>query len=130
MALNPAYEDIGKGFVQQYYALFDDPTQRCNLVNMYNTESSFMTFEGIQIQGSDKIMQKLNSLGFQKITRVLTAVDSQPMFDGGVLIHVLGRLQADEDPPHAFSQIFVLKSLGSAFFCQHDIFRLAIHDTA
>lgn len=36
MALNPAYEAIGKGFVQQYYALFDDPVQRQNLVNMYN----------------------------------------------------------------------------------------------
>lgn len=36
MALNPQYEDIGKGFVQQYYAIFDDPTQRQGLVNLYN----------------------------------------------------------------------------------------------
>lgn len=36
MALNPQYEDIGKGFVQQYYALFDDPTQRANLVHLFN----------------------------------------------------------------------------------------------
>lgn len=36
MALNPSYEAIGKGFVQQYYALFDDPVQRPNLINMYN----------------------------------------------------------------------------------------------
>lgn len=36
MALNPQYEVIGKGFVQQYYALFDDPAQRPNLINMYN----------------------------------------------------------------------------------------------
>lgn len=33
------------------------------------------------------------SLSFQKITRVITTVDSQPTFDGGVLINVLGRLQ-------------------------------------
>ncbi|XP_018578410.1 probable nuclear transport factor 2 isoform X1 [Anoplophora glabripennis] len=130
MALNPQYEAIGKGFVQQYYALFDDPTQRPNLVNMYNVELSFMTFEGVQLQGSVKIMEKLNSLSFQKINRIITAVDSQPMFDGGVLINVLGRLQADEDPPHAFSQIFVLKPLGNSFFVQHDIFRLGIHDIA
>jgi hypothetical protein len=38
--------------------------------------------------------------------------------------------QADEDPPHAFSQIFVLKPLGNSFFVQHDIFRLGIHNTA
>ena len=39
MALNLQYEAIGKGFVQQYYALFDDPTQRPNLVNMYNVSA-------------------------------------------------------------------------------------------
>ncbi|XP_066594742.1 probable nuclear transport factor 2 isoform X2 [Prorops nasuta] len=128
MALNPSYEAIGKTFVQQYYAFFDDPAQRPNLINLYNTESSFMTFEGVQLQGSIKIMEKFNSLSFQKINRAITAVDSQPMFDGGVLINVLGRLQADEDPPHAFSQVFVLKPLGNSFFCQHDIFRLGIHD--
>ncbi|KAG5882049.1 hypothetical protein JTB14_007711 [Gonioctena quinquepunctata] len=129
MALNLQYEAIGKSFVQQYYALFDDPTQRPNLVNMYNVELSFMTFEGTQLQGTAKIMEKLNALTFQKINRIITEVDSQPMFDGGVIINVLGRLQADEDPPHAFSQVFVLKPLGASFFIQHDIFRLGIHDT-
>ncbi|KAJ6634054.1 putative nuclear transport factor 2, partial [Pseudolycoriella hygida] len=126
MALNPQYEEIGKGFVQQYYAMFDDPIQRPNLVNLYNNDQSFMTFEGLQLQGAIKIMEKLQSLTFQKINRVITAVDSQPMFDGGVLINVLGRLQCDEDPPHAFSQVFSLKPLGNSFFCQHDIFRLNI----
>lgn len=36
MALNPAYDAIGKGFVEQYYALFDDVNERRKLVNMYN----------------------------------------------------------------------------------------------
>lgn len=39
MALNPAYEAIGKGFVQQYYLLFDDPAQRQNLASMYNVST-------------------------------------------------------------------------------------------
>ncbi|XP_035722657.1 probable nuclear transport factor 2 isoform X2 [Vespa mandarinia] len=129
MELNPSYEAIGKGFVQQYYALFDDPAQRPNLINMYNTETSFMTFEGFQIQGAIKIMEKLTSLTFQKINRIITAIDSQPMFDGGVLINVLGRLQTDEDQPHAYIQTFVLKPIGISFYVQHDIFRLALHDT-
>lgn len=38
--------------------------------------------------------------------------------------------QCDDDPPHAFTQTFLLKPLGASFFVQHDIFRLAIHDTA
>uniref|UniRef100_A0AAG5DBF0 NTF2-related export protein n=1 Tax=Anopheles atroparvus TaxID=41427 RepID=A0AAG5DBF0_ANOAO len=130
MALNLQYEEIGKGFVTQYYALFDDSARRPNLVNLYNAELSFMTFEGQQIQGAAKILEKLQSLAFQNISRVLTAVDSQPMFDGGVLINVLGRLQCDDDPPHAYSQTFVLKPIGTSFFCAHDIFRLNIHNSA
>ncbi|KAL7743310.1 hypothetical protein ACLKA6_012474 [Drosophila palustris] len=110
MALNPQYEDIGKGFVQQYYGIFDDPENRANVVNFYSATESFMTFEGHQIQGAPKILEKVQSLSFQKITRVITTVDSQPTFDGGVLINVLGRLQCDDDPPHAFSQVFVLKA--------------------
>ncbi|XP_011051394.1 PREDICTED: probable nuclear transport factor 2 isoform X2 [Acromyrmex echinatior] len=129
MAMNVPYEAIGKGFVQQYYAMFDDAAQRPNLINMYNAETSFMTFEGLQIQGAIKIMEKLTSLSFQKINRIITAIDSQPMFDGGVLINVLGRLQTDEDQPHAYIQTFVLKPIGTSFYVQHDIFRLALHDT-
>ncbi|XP_034116354.1 probable nuclear transport factor 2 isoform X2 [Drosophila sulfurigaster albostrigata] len=128
MALNPQYEDIGKGFVQQYYAIFDDPENRANVVNFYSATDSFMTFEGHQIQGAPKILEKVQSLSFQKITRVITTVDSQPTFDGGVLINVLGRLQTDEDQPHAYIQTFVLKPVGVSFFVQHDIFRLALHD--
>lgn len=128
MALNPAYDAIGKGFVSQYYAFFDDPNERSKLVNMYNAETSFMTFEGMQLQGALKIMEKLSALTFQKINRIITSVDSQPMFDGGVLINVLGRLQTDEDPAHAYSQTFVLKPIGTSFYIQHDIFRLALHD--
>lgn len=39
MALNPQYEDIGKGFVQQYYSIFDDPANRANVVNFYSVSS-------------------------------------------------------------------------------------------
>lgn len=49
MALNPAYEAIGKGFVQQYYALFDDPNQRPNLANMYNVSIGFAPFRCLMV---------------------------------------------------------------------------------
>ncbi|XP_062538248.1 probable nuclear transport factor 2 isoform X2 [Armigeres subalbatus] len=130
MSLNPQYENIGKEFVTQYYAMFDDPLQRVAVANLYNADSSFMSFEGVQIQGAVKIAEKLQGLTFQKINRILTAVDSQPMFDGGVLISVLGRLQTDDDQPHAYTQTFVLKPIGTSFFVQHDVFRLALHDMA
>nr|AAN78379.1 CG10174 protein [Drosophila melanogaster]AAN78383.1 CG10174 protein [Drosophila melanogaster]AAN78392.1 CG10174 protein [Drosophila melanogaster]AAN78393.1 CG10174 protein [Drosophila melanogaster]AAN78395.1 CG10174 protein [Drosophila melanogaster] len=130
MSLNLQYEDIGKEFVQQYYAIFDDPANRENVINFYNATDSFMTFEGNQIQGAPKILEKVQSLSFQKIARVITTVDSQPTFDGGVLIIVLGRLKCDDDPPHAFSQIFLLKPNGGSLFVAHDIFRLNIHNSA
>lgn len=44
MALNPQYEDIGKGFVQQYYAMFDDVNLRPNLISMYNVSLIFSLF--------------------------------------------------------------------------------------
>jgi len=127
MTLNPQYETIGKSFVQQYYAMFDDPLQRPNLAQLYNTEQSLMTFEGQQAQGTLKIMEKFNSLTFQKIQHIITAVDCQPMFDGGILICVLGQLKTDEDPPHSFTQTFVLKPIADSFFIQHDLFRLSLH---
>lgn len=43
MELNLSYEAIGKGFVQQYYALFDDPAQRPNLINMYNVSLNYFS---------------------------------------------------------------------------------------
>lgn len=82
-----------------------------------------MTFEGQQIQGVEKIAEKLavsivlvspfniyeyiieklsttkkkssffQSLTFQKINRGITAIDCQPTFEGGVIINVLGRLK-------------------------------------
>lgn len=37
-------------------------------------------------------------------------------------------LQTDEDPAHAYIQTFVLKPIGTSFYVQHDVFRLALHD--
>jgi len=130
MALNPNYEQIGKAFTDQYYRLFDDPAQRPQLVSLYNPEQSLMTFEGQQMQGAVKIMEKVASLTFQKIQRSITACDTQPTFDGGVLISVLGQLKTDDDPPQSFCQSFVLKPDASGgFYIQHDMFRLVLHSS-
>jgi len=82
------------------------------------------------MQGSAKIMEKLGSLTFQKIAHLITAVDCQPMFDGGILINVLGQLKTDEDIPQSFMQNFVLKPGNDSFFIQHDVFRLVLHNVA
>jgi len=130
MALNPNYEQIGKAFTQQYYALFDNPATRGQLQALYNAEQSLMSFEGQQMQGAAKIMEKIASLTFQKIAHLITAVDCQPMFDGGILINVLGQLKTDDDPPQSFMQNFVLRPGGDSFYIQHDVFRLVLHNVA
>lgn len=127
--LNPQYDQIGKAFVTQYYQMFDNPAQRLQLSSLYNAEQSLMTFEGVQMQGQAKIMEKITSLTFQKIAHLITAIDCQPMFDGGILINVLGQLKTDDDPPHSFLQTFVLQNLNGAWFIAHDVFRLSLHNT-
>merc|ERR1712240_790030 len=134
-------------FTTQYYQMFDNPATRPQLQALYNAEQSLLSFEGQQMQGSAKIMEKLGSLTFQKIAHLITAVDCQPMFDGGILINVLGQLkvkclicihciredemiQTDDDPAHGFSQAFVLKPDGQSWFIAHDVFRLALHHVA
>lgn len=128
--MNPHYEQIGKAFTEQYYNLFDNPATRANLSTLYNAEQSLMSFEGQAMQGSVKIMEKIQSLTFQKIAHLVTAVDCQPMFDGGVLVNVLGQLKTDDDPPQSFVQNFVLKPSGDSYYIQHDAFRLVLHNVA
>ena len=60
---------------------------------LFQAEQSLMTFEGVQVQGAARIMEKISGLTFQKIAHVITAVDCQPSFDGGILINVLGQLK-------------------------------------
>ena len=109
--LNPQYEQIGKAFVEQYYNIFDNVATRwvnvkwyflykikmtscrANLQQLYNADQSLLSFEGQQMQGAAKIMEKLGSLTFQKIQHLITTTDCQPMFDGGILINVLGQLK-------------------------------------
>jgi len=127
--MNAQFEAIGSSFIQTYYQAFDASVEsRDTLRQFYHASESLMSFEGVQVQGADKIMEKIKSLSFQKIQRSPTAVDYQPTFDGGVLINVLGQLQMDEDPPHGFVQTFMLKPAGGSFFIQHDMFRLVIHN--
>ena len=61
MAFNPQFDQIGQAFVQHYYSKFDvpDPSIRTlGLTDLYDTENSFMTFEGNQVKGRQAILEK------------------------------------------------------------------------
>lgn len=129
--MNTHYKEIGNSFVENYYRVFDDSTKRSDVVNFYNPTECMMTFEGEQIQGTAKILEKIQTFAVQKITRVISTIDSQPTHDRGVLITVTGRLQCDQEAAVSFSQIFILKPNENAnYFLTHDVFRLIANTPA
>jgi ketosteroid isomerase-like protein len=125
--MNPEFAALGQQFVGHYYPTFD--ADRSQLVSLYN-ESSVCTYEGTQIMGRDAIMQHLTqSLTFQTVRHLVTLVDAQPLVDGGVLVQVVGQLQADADPAQSFTQTFLLRAdAAGGWFVAHDIFRLVLHN--
>ncbi|MCM2422715.1 ketosteroid isomerase family protein [Streptomyces sp. RKAG293] len=126
MATNPKYHDIGRSFVQQYYALLNgDAHARKSLANFYTADTSLMTFEGQQFVGQRKITERFETLDLRS-QHTLTEIDTQPTQEGGVLVVVLGQVKTDDDPPQTFNQTFVLKPSGESFYVQHDIFRIAL----
>lgn len=149
--MNPAFDDIGKAFAGHYYGIFDlnraevveqsaaidDPEETiqflmqswADMFPLYQ-EDSLLTFEGTQTQGAQAIIRKYASLTFRNVQRLITTIDCQPLMDGGILVFVLGQLQTDEDHPHSFSQVFILKPAADSFYIAHDMFRLGLHNDA
>ncbi|XP_078257740.1 nuclear transport factor 2 [Rhinoraja longicauda] len=125
MADKPIWEQIGGGFVQHYYRMFDE--NRSQLESLY-IESSCLSWEGQHFQGKLAIVDKLNGLPFGKIQHSITAQDHQPTPDSCILSMVVGQLQADEDPIMGFHQTFLLKNINNAWICTNDVFRLSLHN--
>ncbi|XP_075995445.1 nuclear transport factor 2-like [Genypterus blacodes] len=122
------WQNIGESFVQQYYAEFDT-TNRTGLGNLYSAEAC-LTWEGSPFQGKEAIAGKLASLPFKSIKHIITGQDIQPTLDNCIFIAVFGQLKADDDPPMAYHQMFLLKCVGNAWACTNDVFRLGLHNIA
>jgi len=129
--MNPAFEQIGKAFAEQYYLCFDNKDTRENVAAMYSPDG-LLTFEGQQFQGTDAIREKMKSVPLDSMQRVISTIDSQPMPDGGVIVTVVGQLKNNDanDKVMPFCQTFVLRPANNSFFISHDIFRLALHNMA
>lgn len=119
-----AAKDLSTNFAKHYYDTFD--TNRANLASLY-CDVSIMQFESATHIGKENIMKSLVELPFKVVKHLVTTVDGQPTIDEGVIIHVLGQLKADEDPPHSFSQTFYVKMLKENYFILNEVFRLSIH---
>eukprot|EP00668_Euglena_longa_P034237 GGOE01044005.1.p1 GENE.GGOE01044005.1~~GGOE01044005.1.p1 ORF type:complete len:121 (-),score=2.95 GGOE01044005.1:167-529(-) len=115
------FEQVGKMFCQHYYGMFD--SNRASLVALYR-DQSLMTFEGAQVQGAQKIIEKFVSLTFKEVKHEVQTIDCQPSLTGGILVVVSGQLKTDTDAPHRFSQMFHLVKEGNNFWVSNDVFRL------
>jgi hypothetical protein len=87
-----------------------------------------MSFEGNLIKGQQAIVDKLKGLSFQKVSRCITAVDTQITVEQGIMINVIGQLQTDNDPPHSFTQTFYLRFANGTWFILNELFRLLVHN--
>lgn len=122
--MNRDYDKLGKIYVAEYYSRFDDPAKRLSLVALYHHEDSFMTFEAENFRGTKRILEKFEKLNLTKVQRTIKSVDVQPFLDGGVIVNVIGKVGADNEPLRLYAQTFVFKPQKGSFFLQHDIFRV------
>ncbi|KAG7499988.1 hypothetical protein JOB18_004744 [Solea senegalensis] len=122
------WQTLGEEFVKVYYSQFDN-TDRKGLGELYSPDA-FLTWEGTTYRGKEAIGGKLASLPFQFIKHIITKQDCQPTIDSCVLIMVFGQLKADDDPPMAFHQVFMLKCVNNGWACTNDVFRLGVHNIA
>ncbi|XP_029637067.1 nuclear transport factor 2 [Octopus sinensis] len=127
MAFPGSYTTIAEKFVEHYYNYFDCVEFRCHLRGVYHAQA-MLIFEGESIQGQDNIMKKITSLPFKTIKHVVTKLDALPTTTGGILILITGQLQADDDKPLSFSQVFNLHYEGESYSIINEFFRLSIHN--
>ncbi|KAM3858492.1 nuclear transport factor 2-like [Diretmus argenteus] len=120
------WQQIGEGFVQEYYRQFDT-TDRTGLGNLYSA-TACLTWEGSISLGRDAIGSKLIGLPFKAIQHRITEQDCQPTPDSCILIMVIGQLKVDDDPIMGFHQVFLLRHQDGTWACSNDVFRLAIHN--
>ncbi|CAF1019216.1 unnamed protein product [Brachionus calyciflorus] len=126
---NEQAKEIANAFVQAYYNFFDNGPRE-NLSHFYvpDSETSQMAFEGNLVKGQQAIVEKLKNLSFQKVSRMVTAVDTQTTVENGIMIQIIGRLQTDNDPAHSFTQSFYLRNSNNTWFILNESFRLLVHN--
>ncbi|GAA1961076.1 nuclear transport factor 2 family protein [Kitasatospora viridis] len=122
MAIDTNYESTAEVFVRAFYEAFDtDDASRAGLAESYS-DDSMVLFEGMPLQGQQKIMARFQELGFPK-TRVANTYDSLPLPDRAILIAVTGAFATADDEPYTFRDTFVLTPTDHSFLISHQIFR-------
>lgn len=118
------FQQIGNQFVQHYFQAFD--SNRASLAPLYS-DTSMLSFEGEQFQGSQAILQKLTSLQMSIKHQVLKADHHPIQPTNGVMSLVVGNLFVDGSTvPVKFSRMFSLAPTpNSSVTIVNDMFRVS-----
>lgn len=120
---------IGEHFARHYYSVMQ--SNKAMLESLYH-DFTTLTFEDSVVEGKRAIMEKIMSLPFKTVQYIITTCDSQIIKgyenDTAVVVTVMGRLKADDDPPKDFVQTFVLRFLNGTYVISNETFRLVIHN--
>ncbi|KEG05341.1 nuclear transport factor 2 [Trypanosoma grayi] len=117
-----SFQEVGSGFVRQYYELF--AKSRGQLAGVYRP-NSLMTWVGEQIQGDANIMARFAGLGFNEAQFKPEDIDCHPSLSGGVLVVVNGEvLLKDERHPLKFNDVFHLAQENGQWYVSNQIFRI------
>ncbi|KAJ3125914.1 Nuclear transport factor 2 [Nowakowskiella sp. JEL0407] len=114
---------IAKAFTEYYYQAFQ--TNRAQLGGLYK-DISMMTFEGTQVLGTEKIVQKLTSLPFQQMSVKILTTDFQPSNPSVPNAMIVDPEPGKPPKPLFFCQTFQLipDPASGSFWIYNDIFRL------
>lgn len=118
-----AFQEVGVGFVGQYYQVFT--ANRAALQGVYRP-TSLMTWVGQQMQGVESIMGKFATLAFNQAQFKTEEIDCHPSLSGGVLVVVNGEVLLEgERHPLKFNDVFhlALDETGQ-WYISNQIFRI------
>lgn len=117
-----AFDEVGKGFVNQYYGVFC--TNRAQLAGVYR-DSSLMTWSGEQLQGIQNIMGKMGNMTFQTCQFKPEDIDCHPSLSGGVIVVVNGECHLDQEShPLKFNDVFHLAQDQGGWYISNQLFRI------
>lgn len=121
------YNEIAEKFVHFYYAAFDDPRNRAQLANIYQSSSKF-TFEQQSTEGQQNIIKMMSEFKFSTIQHAVKFWTAQPSgVPGGIMIIANGTVKLDNNNDLMFSQVFHIvptSQNSSDYWCHNDIFCL------
>ncbi|KAJ3042011.1 hypothetical protein HDV00_008303 [Rhizophlyctis rosea] len=119
---------IGRLFVHEYYTFLTYDPSKLHLLFEPNCSHKVEQESVRQCHGLQEIYNRVAELTrrYRKVS--IKSVDSQPSFNGGIVIQVLGEMSNKGQSSHKFAQTFFLAEQPTGFYIWNDIFHFTEED--